>query len=177
MQNYWRLVAERMKPKINDAFPEIQIGGKAGHSSIEHLVLIKTWMLNMEVNNGHGIFQGFDMEKFFEKESLFDTLNALYVSGNISDKDYRMWFELNCKTRISVITSVGESDAERIFDSIGQGSFGAALASSINKGTAIYDASYGETITELGDMPLNCLIFQDDIARLNTTFDQARKHS
>ena len=49
--------------------------GKAGHSSIEHLVLIKTWMLNMEVNNGSGIFQGFDMEKFFDKESLIDTLN------------------------------------------------------------------------------------------------------
>ena len=43
-------------------------------------------------------------------------------------KDYRMWFKLNCKTRISVVTSVGETDAARIFDSIGQGSFGAALA-------------------------------------------------
>ena len=58
------LVAERMKPKIHEAIPNIQIGGKAGHSSIEHLVLIKTWMLGMEVNNGSGIFQGFDMEKF-----------------------------------------------------------------------------------------------------------------
>ena len=86
-----------------------------------------------------------------------------------------MWLKLNCKTRISEVTSLGESDAERIFDSIGQGSFGAALASSLNIGTAIYDAKYGETLTELGHMPLNCLIFQDDIARLNTTLDQARK--
>ena len=46
------LVAERMKPKIHAAIPDIQIGGKAGHSSIEHLVLIKTWMLHMEVNSG-----------------------------------------------------------------------------------------------------------------------------
>ena len=74
----------------------------------------------MEVNNGSGIFQGFDMEKFFDKESLIDTLNALYVQGDISDKDYRMWFKLNCKTRISVVTFVGETDAARIFDSIGQ---------------------------------------------------------
>ena len=44
----------------------------------------------MEVNNGSGIFQGFDKEKFFDKESLIDTLNSLYVEGNISDKDYRM---------------------------------------------------------------------------------------
>ena len=39
----------------------------------------------MEVNNGNGIFQGFDIEKLFDKESLIDTLNALYVEGNISD--------------------------------------------------------------------------------------------
>ena len=45
---------------------------------------------------------------------------------------------------------MGESDAARIFDSIGQGSFGAALASSLNIGIAIYDATDGETITELG---------------------------
>ena len=42
------------------------------------------------------------------------------------------------------MTSVGESDAARIFDSIGQGSFGAALASSLNMGTAIYDATKDE---------------------------------
>ena len=44
-------VVERMKPKIHAAMPNIQIGGQSGHSSIEHLVLIKTWMLNMEANN------------------------------------------------------------------------------------------------------------------------------
>ena len=97
------------------------------------------------------------------------------VEGDSSEKDYRKWFELNCKTLISVVTSVGESDAARIFDSIGQGSFGAALASSQNIGTAIYYATEGKTLTELGQMPLNCLFFQDDIARLNTTLDQARR--
>ena len=88
--------------------------------------------------------------------ALLDTINTLYISGNINDKDYK----LNCKIRILVLTSVGESDAHRFFDSIGQGSFGAALASSLNIGTAIYDATYGEVITELGHMPRNCLIFR-----------------
>ena len=58
---------------------------------------------------------------------------------------------------------------------MGGGGFGAALASSLNIGTAIYDATKDETLTELGHMPLNCLIFQDDIAWLNTTLDQARR--
>ena len=44
---------------------------------------------------------------------------TLMRSGHISDKHYRMWYQLNCKTRISVLTSVGKLDAARIFDSIG----------------------------------------------------------
>ena len=65
--------------------------------------------------NGSGIFKGFDMEKFFDKESLIDTLNTLYVEGDISDKDYRMWYKLNCKTRISVLTTVEETHANAAF--------------------------------------------------------------
>ena len=88
-------------------------------------------MLNMEFNNGSGIFQGFQLEKFFDKDSL---MHYMYVEGDISEKDYKMWFKLNC---ISVVTTVGESDVAQIFDSIGQGSFGATLASSLNIGIAI----------------------------------------
>ena len=41
----------------------------------------------------------------------------------------------------TLYSHIGESDAARIFDSIGQGSFGAALASSLNVGAKIYDAT------------------------------------
>ena len=44
-------------------------------------------------------------------ESLIVTLNAHYVEVDILEKDYRMWFKLNCKTHLFVVTSVGESDA------------------------------------------------------------------
>ena len=36
---------------------------------------------------------------------------------------------------------VGETDAEAVFDSIGQGSFGAALALSLNIGCTIFDTT------------------------------------
>ena len=39
-----------------------------------------------------------------------------------------------------------------------------ALASSINIGTAVYDITKGEVSAHIGNMHLNCLIFQDDIA-------------
>ena len=45
----------------------------------------------------------------------------------------------------------------------------------MNIGTAIYDATEDETLTEIGHIPLNCLTFQDYIARFNTTLNQARR--
>ena len=97
-------------------------------------------------------------------------LYTIYTEGNISDKDHRMWYKLNCKSGISVLTTVGETDAKRIF---GQGSFGAALASSLNIGCAIYDVTMCEFITDLGPMSLNCLIFQDDIVKMNESLENA----
>ena len=48
---------------------------------------------------------------------------------------------------------------------IGQGSFAAALASSINIGSAVHEITKDKVTAKLGDMSLNCLIFQDDIAK------------
>ena len=39
-------------------------------SNVEHLVTLKTWMLMKEERKDNGIFQTFDMKKFFDKESL-----------------------------------------------------------------------------------------------------------
>ena len=72
------LVTEHMKEKIVAACPTIQIGGMPGSSSVEHLVTVKTWMLMKEENKSNGIFQAFDMEKFFDKESLMDVMHTLH---------------------------------------------------------------------------------------------------
>ena len=52
-------------------------------------------MLMKEEKKENGIFQVFDMEKFFDKESLLDTMHTLNKKAKISDKDYRMWYMLN----------------------------------------------------------------------------------
>ncbi len=98
------------KPNIVKACPNIQIGGIAKASSVEHLVTLKTWMKFKESSMEGGVIQTFDMEKFFDKESLLDTMVTLKTKAGIDSKDYMMWFKLNEDTRISVRTSVGESD-------------------------------------------------------------------
>ena len=168
------LVTKHMKPNIVKACPIIQIGGIPKASSVEHLVTLKTWMKLKESSKTAGIIQTFDMEKFFDKESLLDTMVTLKNKAGIDSKDYRMWFKLNEDTRISVRTSVGESESKLIKNSLGQGSFGAALASSLNIGCAIQD-TFGETSsTYIGTLPLNAVVMQDDIAKLNDNLGQAR---
>ena len=88
-----------------------------------------------------------------------------------------MWFKLNCKTRISVVTPVGESDAARFFDSIGQGSFGAALASSLSMGTAIYEGTKDETLTKLGLMPVSYISGRYSPAKHHPGSSQERSYN
>ena len=77
------------------------------------------------------------MEKFFDKEGIIYTLHTMLTKGKISMSDYRMWFYLNNKTKISIQTSLVETDGANIMNGIGQGSFAAALASSLKIGCAV----------------------------------------
>ena len=144
-----------MKPKISEACPNIQIGGVPKALSVEHRVTMKTWMKLKEQTKEGGIIQTFDMEKFLDKESLVDTMFTLKTKSDIDDKDYRLCYKLNENTRICVRTTVGESDSKLIKNSLGQGSFGAALASSINIGFAIQDTFHETSSTNTATLPIN----------------------
>merc|ERR1711973_301842 len=169
------LVTETMKEDIVKACPKIQIGGMPKSMSVEHLVTLKTWMAVKEQRKENGIFQVFDMEKFFDKESLIDTMNTLDKKGKISNKSYRLWYRLNEDARIAVKTSVGETRTKRVKNSLGQGMFGAALASSLNIGCAIEDLFYLRPSTKIGYVNLNSLILQDDISKMNDNINQAKE--
>ena len=180
------LVTEKMKPNIVQNTPKIQIGGMPKHSSVEHLVVLKTWMKQLEQTRTSGIFQTFDMSKFFDKESLIDCMYTLDKVAKIDNKCYRIWYKINENTRIRVQTSVGLSGEHNIHDSVGQGQVGAALVSSLNIGHGIYEifkdnftAKIGKDIqidnAILPGVSLNSIIFQDDIGKLNNNIDQARE--
>ena len=72
-------------------------------------------------------------------------------------------------------TSVGESKSKIVKDSIGQGSGGASLVSSLNLGCAIEDTFENNPSTTIGNLNLNALCFQDDISKMNDNLEDARK--
>ena len=145
-----------------------------GASSVEHLVTLKTWMKMKEERKENGIFQVFDMKKFFDKESLLDCMDTLDKEAKVDNKSYRIWYKLNAETRISVRTSVGDSAEKSLMDCLGQGSAGASLVSSLNIGCAVDKAFKYSYTSKVGYKRLNSLILQDDISKMNDEVKQAR---
>ena len=47
-------------------------------SSVEHLVTLKIWMKMLEESKRMGIINTYDMEKFFNKESLMNIMYTLW---------------------------------------------------------------------------------------------------
>ena len=86
-----------------------------------------------------------------------------------------MYTKLNENTRISVLTPVGDSNRAVIPNSLGQGSFGTALASSLNIGWAVKDLFDKNYTTKIGYLNLNSLILQYDISKMNETIEEARR--
>ena len=168
------LVTQKMKTNIVESTPKIQLGGMPGAQSSEHLLTLKTWMKMKQETGKNGVFQVFDMKKFFDKESLLDCMTSLSNKAKVDNKSYRLWFLMNEETRISVKTSVGDSEERNLLDSIGQGTAGAALVSSLNIGCAIEKIFKYEYTTRIGNLKLNSLVFQDDISKMNDNINQAR---
>ena len=169
------LITEKMKESIVEATPNIQLGGMPGASCVDHLVVLKTWMKLKEETKNCGIICTFDMSKFFDKEPLSDLMHVLSERAKIDNKCYRTWYRLNENTRISVKTSVGESKSAVCPDTVGQGLDGSALVSSCSIGTAIQETFENDFSTWIGKLGLCCLIFQDDIGKLNDNLDQVRE--
>ena len=131
-------------------------------------------MKQIEENDTSGIVSLYDMAKFFDKESLLDCMDTLSKKAKIDAKTYRILYKLNENTEISVKTSVGETKTAPVKDSVGQGSFSAAIISSLNIGSAIADKFKGQSTANIGLLELLCLILQDDIMKMCDTVDQAR---
>ena len=102
------ILVEKVKSTIIEQCSKFQIGAMPGHRPQEHLFVLKSIIALYIYLNIPLILQGFDVSKFFDKESLLDALNALYEAG-IRGKTYRLFFELNKNSKIRIKACVGTS--------------------------------------------------------------------
>ena len=82
-----------------------------------------------------------DVFKFFDSESLSDCMNELY-KNEVRGKLYRLLFEMNKNTKISVQTPVGMTGEEDTGEGVGQGTLEGALVSAVNLDNGVNDFFY-----------------------------------
>ena len=61
-------------------------------------------------------------------------MNSLYQAG-VKGKLYRLWYKMNCNTRIQVKTAFGMSETKHTGANVGQGTVGGSLASALSLDT------------------------------------------
>ena len=119
----------------------------------------------VEKNKEAVAMQLFDLKKYFDKEFLLDGLDELY-KGKVQGKLYRLIYELNKNTRITVRTPVGDTEQEDVGETISQGSIDAGIVSSSNLSSGVEDFfSDSEFEGFYGLLRLQPLLYQDDLFR------------
>ena len=160
------MVTTAAKPMIVENMSPFQIGAVPGHRSQEHLFSLKSVVAMFEDNDEALAVQLFDLVKFFDSESLVDGLGELYRS-NVKGKPYKLLYELNRDTRITVRTPVGDSEKRETGENIGQGSISGSLVSSSSLSSGVCDFfSESEEEVFYGLLRLLPQSFQDDLLRL-----------
>ena len=171
------ITVNKMKDKIINEASMYQIGGVPGHEIEEHVFTIKSIMAMREEMGTGIIFTLVDIIAFFDKEDIYDCMDALEKIG-VNKKAARVWFKLNQNTKICVNTAVGVTDTVSIGDCVGQGSTGAGLISQANIGLGL-QKHFGETVevAQYGDIRIQPLAWQDDLGVPNENVSMARNNN
>ena len=83
-------------------------------------------------------------------------------------KVYKLMYEMNKDTRISVRTAVGNTEQRETGEGWGQGTIEGAICSAVNLDNGVRDFfATSECEVSYGDMALSPLLFQDDVSRLS----------
>jgi hypothetical protein len=115
-----------------------------------------------------------DVSKFFDRESLVDCMNELYKC-NIKGKLYRLLFQMNKNTKISVQTPVGITEESDTGEGVGQGTLEGGLVSAVSLDKGVNDFfCESEYEVNYGEVALQPLLYQDDVARLSTDLESVQ---
>ena len=115
-----------------------------------------------------------DVSKFFDHEALSDCMNELHRS-KVQGKLYRLLYEMNKNTKICVKTPVGVTDERDTGEGVGQGTLEGALVSAVSLDNGVNDFfKESEYEVSYGDIELQPLLYQDDVARMALDIESAQ---
>ena len=163
---FGHLVVSASKDKMISGLTKYQIATKPGHRAGEHLFVLKSVIALYMMTGRAIILSMWDLSKFFDRESLTDCMNELYKS-KVQGKLYRLLYAMNKNTRICVQTPVGLTEEHDTGEGVGQGTLEGALVSAVSLDAGVNEFfSDSEYEVSYGKVPLQPILFQDDVARL-----------
>ena len=101
-------------------------------------------------------------------------MNEVYKC-NIKGKLYRLLFQMNKNTKISVQTPVGITEESDTGEGVGQGTLEGGLVSAVSLDKGVNDFFCdSEYEVNYGEVALQPLLYQDDEARLSTDLESVQ---
>jgi hypothetical protein len=91
--------------------------------------------------------------------------------ANVQGKLYRLIFEMNKNTKISVQTPVGLTEESDTGERVGQGTLEGAIVSAVNLASGVNDSEHE---VYYGGVEIKPLLFQDDVARLSSDIESVQ---
>ena len=170
---FCHMVMSGVKESLKKNMSSFQMA-RPGHRCQENLFILKSLMAINEKYDQMIICQFMDLEKFFDKEVLIDVL--LEAKRNqITNKEYRLLYQLNKKREIRVITPVGESEEESVDEGLGQGGLESAILSSNSIANGL-DDFFKESSSEIyyQNLRLKPRGYQDDLTRASRTVNDVK---
>ena len=171
---FGHLVVSAAKERLIGNMSKFQIGTKPHHRAQEHIFVLKSVISLYLYYDKPIILTMWDVSKFFDRESLSDCMNEIY-KNEVKGKIYRLLYEMNKNTRISVHTPVGVTEEEDTGEGLGQGTLEGAIVSAVNLDNGVNDFFCdSEYEANYGDIRLQPVLYQDDVARLSLDIESTQ---
>ena len=171
---FGHLVVTAAKDKMIQNMSKFQIGTKPGHRAQEHIFVLKSVISLFLKYDKTIILSMWDVSKFFDREALSDCMNEVY-RNEVRGKLYRLLYEMNKNTRISVQTPVGLTEERDTGEGVGQGTLEGAIVSAVNLDNGVQDFFHNsEYEVSYGDVRLQPILYQDDVARLSLDLESTQ---
>jgi len=163
-----KMVYKKLEPIIDKEMTENQAGARKGRRTTDHVMTIKTKIEYDKYLKNETYIQFYDIVKCFDKLWLKD---IMYDLGNnkVHGRLYRIICLLNNRTKIVIKTPYGKTEEYNVGELVRQGSVLGVIISANSLGTVVTDAENGRAETKMGNIHIQPLCFQDDIAAVGNT--------
>ena len=164
---YEKMMYNRAYPMTeNHGFSEYQSGGRKKHSPTDQVFIIRT-LQEYYMYRGKPYFIEFcDLQKAFDKMILKNVMDNLWNS-EARGRIWRNIYEINKNTDAIIKTPYGETEKINISEILKQGSVLASTLAALHTDSST-KFKQEELGARYGDIHIHSLLFQDDIARIET---------